>query len=159
MNPYCTVDEADAYFLTRLNTEDWTYASDDERLRALNMATRAINNLNFAGEKYFPSQEDEFPRIINDIVYGIVNEDLSMTYPTWLKEATCEIAVNLLDGTDMEQEAENLLAVGQSYATVSTSYNSQVVSEHMRAGIPSIVAWNLIKPYLANTRSINLRRG
>lgn len=164
MTPYCTVEEADEYFLSRLNSEDWDDASDVEKLQSLNMATRAINNLNFRGTKILSTQEHLFPRTftnLNNITesYGSYNNDLTINYPTWLKEATCEIAINLLDGTDMEQEAENLLAVGQSYATVTTNYNPQLVSEHMRAGVPSIVAWNLLRPYLINPRVIRLTRG
>jgi hypothetical protein len=149
MTPYCTVEEADAYFETRLNTEDWDDASDSEKLKALNMATRAINNLNFRGAPLLTTQQNAFPRVISGLT---LNSDV-------VAEATCEIAINLLDGTDMEQEAENLLAVGQNYATVSTNYNPNLVNEHMRAGIPSVVAWNLLRPYLVNPRTIVIRRG
>ena len=164
MTPYATIDDADAYFLSRLNSEDWDDASDTEKLQSLNMATRAINNLKFRGSKTIVLQEHLFPRTYVNRdgvteVYGIYNNDLTITYPAWLIEATCEIAINLLDGTDMEQETENLLALGQNYAGVTTNYNPQLVSEHMRAGIPSIVAWNLLKPYLINPREIKLTRG
>jgi hypothetical protein len=161
VTPYATVEEADVYFLTRLNTEDWDDASETEKLQALNMATRAINNLRFKGTKSVSTQENAWPRIIDSEFserswYHYYNVD---AIPSWLKEATCEIAINLLDGTDMEQEAENLIAVNQAYAGVSTGYNPQLVSEHMRAGIPSIIAWNLLQPHLIDIRKIKLSRG
>lgn len=152
MTPYVIIEEADAYFQSRLSSEDWEDATDTEKSQSLIMATRAINNLRFKGSRYLPTQENAWPRIIDD-------SDTGLSLPTWLTEATCEIAINLLDGTDMEQEAENLLAVNQSYAAVSTTYNPTLVIEHLRAGIPSIVAWNLLRPYLANVRSIRLSRG
>ncbi len=158
MTPYVTVEEADEYFATRLNSEDWEDATDTEKLNSLYEATRAINLLRFKGVKYISTQENAWPRLIDTTHSSVVSSD-GPDIPDWLVDATCEIAINLLDGTDMEQEAENLLANNQSYATVSTSYNPDLVQEHLRAGIPSIKAWNLLRPYLANVRSIRLSRG
>lgn len=144
--PYITIPDADDYFETRLNTEDWLYATDEEKYKSLCMATRIINSLNFSGTS-LNINNNEFPR------------DDSTIVPQAILEATCEIALSLLDGTDMEQEVENLIATSQSYATVRSEYNPQLVLEHMRAGVPSVVAWNLLKPYLVNSRTISINRG
>ena len=50
-NSYCTLEEANHYFDTRLNTKVWTEASDEDKSKALIMATRDIETLNFKGRK------------------------------------------------------------------------------------------------------------
>jgi hypothetical protein len=144
--PYATISEAWDYFSTRLDTEDWSFANDDTKLRALKYSTRLINNLKFRGCKFDPLQINEFPR-----------ED-SQTIPDAIKIATCEIALNLLDGTNMEQEIENLFTSSQSYAAVNTGYISGIVPEYMRAGIPSAIAWGYLRPYLIDPRKLSIRR-
>lgn len=150
VTPYVSVNEAWDYFNTRLDIRDWETASDSQKLAALTTATRLINNLRFKGHKLTPTQINEFPRTNHHHYDGACPDEIRI--------ATCEIAINLLDGTDVEQEIENLFATGQSYATVKTGYDSKAVPDYMRAGIPSAVAWNYLRPFLADPRKITLRR-
>jgi hypothetical protein len=150
ITPYVTIDEAWDYFNTRLEIRDWQMSTDDQRNRALAQATRLIDRLRFKGCKLVHNQANAFPRVINN------NYDVSI--PDAIKIATCEVAITLLDGTDIEQEIENLFAKSQSYAAVATDYDSDVVPDYMRAGIPSAVAWNYLRPYLCNPFKINLSR-
>lgn len=154
ITPYCTIDEAYDYFSTRLDTEDWDSANSELQVKALKVATRLINNLNFKGCKLDPLQINEFPRSYEQ--FNTVINDTEV--PDAIKIATCEIAINLLDGTDIEQEIENLFAVSQTYASVTTGYIGSVVPDYMRAGIPSAVAWAYLRPYLSSRRNISISR-
>lgn len=61
---YGTVAKADTYFLTErfdLN-QLWAGETDQNKTAAMNMATRAIDNLNFTGDKNDAGQSLEFPR-------------------------------------------------------------------------------------------------
>lgn len=147
MTPYLTIDEAEDYFETRLETELWDYSSEEEKFRALCEATRSINRLAFKGTPTVSNQENKFPR----------SPDLAVIQD--IKIATCEIAYALLDGMNMEQEIENLSVTDQSYAAVRTGYNPQLVVGHMKAGIPSAKAWLYLLPYLINPKELTLSRG
>lgn len=48
---YRTVADADAYFADQLYATDWTGASDEDKARALLMASRAVDSLRYAGVK------------------------------------------------------------------------------------------------------------
>jgi hypothetical protein len=143
---YVTLDQAEEYFSGRPNSDDWDTITDAERTKYLIAATECIERLNFLGTKTVDTQTLKFPR------------DGDIENPEWLIKATCECAIVLADGMNMEQEIENLPALNQNYAGVSTGYTPDFVPEHTRAGIPSAVAWNYIKPHLVNPRNITLRR-
>ena len=147
VTPYVTVDEAFDYFDTRIDADEWISASDENRLRVLKQATRLIDRLKFRGFKTDPFQYNEFPRDISgDVV------------PDQIKIACCELAFNLLTGTDLDQETDNLFTMSNTYASVSTGNNQSIVPTHIRAGIPSIVAWLYLKPYLCDPRKIRVSR-
>lgn len=48
---YRTIADADNYFSSQLYATDWTGASDDDKEKALIMATRAVDSLKYAGVK------------------------------------------------------------------------------------------------------------
>jgi len=78
---YVSVDDADAVLDKRLDTAAWDVASDDNKARALMVATRAIDSLRLVGQRALWDQTLEFPRAIyrgtsGDIGYGDPN------YPT-----------------------------------------------------------------------------
>lgn len=143
---YCTEAEATAYFSGRLNTDVWDDASTADRGKALVQATRIIDQLNFKGTKADDSQELQFPRYGDD------------TVPDDIKCACSEIALALLDGVDPEIEAENLFMVSQGYANVRSTYDRQAQAEHSVAGVPSVVAWRYLLPYLRDSRAVDLSR-
>jgi hypothetical protein len=147
IEPYADLDEAEEYFNTRPNSEDWFDLTSAEQLKYLITATRYIDRLRFAGCKTDPEQIYAFPR----------SPDL--TVPDAIKIATCEIAINLADETNMEQEIENLAVVNQTYGSVRTQYHEGIVVEHIRAGIPSAIAWSYLKPFLVDPTKITVIRG
>jgi hypothetical protein len=130
-------------------------------------ATQIINTLNFKGYKSTvytllvatPSatieqvraaevaQELEFPR------------DADTEVPDEIVRACYEIAYSLLDGKDPELELEALGVASQRYASVSTTYaRDQVPVEHTINGVPSSVAWRLIRPFLRDDDGVKLSR-
>ena len=143
---YLSLSAASDYFATRLNTQAWDSASDENAENALIMATEAIDCLNFYGKKAVESQDHQFPRYGDTLV------------PQDIQEACADIAIRLLDGVDPELEMENLTMTSQGYANVKSTYDRSTPPEHIVAGILSITAWRKIKPYLLDSRSVTINR-
>lgn len=68
-NSYATVEEADLYFDSRSNTENWDKLNKDVKSAALQLATKQIDSMRFFGEKRFDDaafyrreQSLQFPR-------------------------------------------------------------------------------------------------
>ena len=135
-NSYVALEDAEAYFEERLNTDSWHNAEEVDKLRGLIMATKAIDNLNFTGEKTEAEQVLQFPRY----------DDAGV--PTEIEEAVYESALAFLDGVDIELEKETLNISEQRIAGVKVNYDTTVPPEHIIAGIPSYKAWILLRPYL-----------
>jgi hypothetical protein len=146
MSSYTTIAEASTYFESRLRTDAWDNAEDVDREKALAMATQSIDRLNFHGSKSDDEQELQFPRYTDSVV------------PQDIKNACSEIALKLLEGIDPDLEFETLSMVSQGYSNVRSTYDRSRIPEHLAAGIPSIAAWRLIKPYLRDAGTINLSR-
>lgn len=92
-NSYVTLAEANSYFEARLHTSVWDAASDDDRNRALAMATKRIEQENFYGDRASSAQKLKFPRVNIGYLDGILLDD---TIPNILKEAQFELAIHLL---------------------------------------------------------------
>jgi hypothetical protein len=144
--PYVDVAEAQQYFDDRLNSEAWDEATDIDKLKALKTATNRINNLRFIGQKLNISQINAFPRLGQ------------ISVPTAIKEATCELALQLLDMVDPNLEIDNLATTSESYVTARASYNRDFVLAHIKAGIPSAEAWAKLLPYLCDPLAIRIMK-
>lgn len=186
MNPYATIDQATAYFATRLHSGLWAATNPTDKLASLVTATRIIDRLNFAGKKYNPNQELEWPRLGNALLQDPVgpidatdkpaeafadgdgaayigslqnDTDISMPpVPTDILIACYEIAYALLDGVDPEQETDNLAVVSEGYSSVRSTYNRVLQQQHLAAGVPSMTAWRYLLPYLRDNKGIKLSR-
>ena len=145
MAAYLTISEAQDYFDERLHTTAWDVATDDERTKALATATRAIDRLNFAGDKTDSEQANEFPRDSEDTPQAIL-------------DACAEISIALLDGRDPEMEYESLTVSSGGFSSVREARREGDVQAHLAAGIPSALAWQMLLPYLRDSRSISLMR-
>ena len=133
----------DAYVL---DTTAWDNASSGDRTKALNLATEIIDRLDFVGEKYDEDQENQFPR------------GSDTTVPEDIKKACVWAALAILEGVDLDLEFANLFVSRQQYADVRVNYEGGSRPEHVTAGVPSIVAWRLLFPYLRDPLRINIRR-
>lgn len=146
MANYGTIAGAVTYFSERLGTTPWDNAVVGDRTKALIMATKAIDRLNFAGDMADEDQGYQFPR----------GEDTSV--PQDILDATYECAIAFLDDVDLEMEQEAIGVVTESYSGARTTYDSHNVQDHIRAGIPSITAWNILIPYLRDPQEVSLSR-
>lgn len=140
---YIGLDEADEYFARRLNSTNWWNAALEDRTRALIKSSQLIDALAFSGDKTDPGQLQEFPR------YGQAD------VPEDIKVAQAEIAIALFI-MDMEQSLSNLQVQSAKYSSITTRYFRDVPDDAIRAGIPSRMAWLLLRPYLAEYRSMAL---
>jgi hypothetical protein len=164
---YGTVEKANVYFAARLHADVWTSAVAADKPKALLAATKIIDALNFKGYKSTvyavllansnathdevrvaeATQALEFPRDADTVV------------PVAIEEATYEIAYALLDGRDPEMDLEALAVTSQRYAAVGTSYDrSYGPQAHILNGVPSMVAWRILLPYLRPANEIKLSR-
>lgn len=143
---YGTTAGGDAYFTEKLFFQPWDEATEDQRIRALAEARQLIDTLRFSGSKTDEDQELEFPR----------NGDT--TVPEKVEQAAYEIALSLLDGVDPDLEHQNLAISSDGYSSARATYNRTTAPEHFTAGIPSRKAWLLLRPLLADLRSVKLRR-
>lgn len=143
---YGSIEEADDYFATRLNVQTWTDETDDNKRRALIEACRLLDTLNYQGDKTDANQKLEFPR----------GGDTEI--PAFVKEASFEIAINLLDGRDIEYEAETLNAASAGGEVARVKQDTSFIHESIVHGIPSVRAWNLLKPFFRDGRTITLSR-
>ena len=143
---YGTVSGAQAYFDTRLFTSDWDDATNNDREKSLSMATRAIDRLNFAGDRFDESQDLQFPRGDDE------------TVPIEIEYATYECALSYLGGVSIDQEIRNLGISSFQFNGVQDVFNSSVVNEHYRAGIPSAEAWIYLRPFLRDPRQFLMSR-
>jgi hypothetical protein len=123
--------DADAYFGERLFIRPWENALDTEKDKALIMATSLISRLSI-------------------ISFTVTPQDL--------KNAVCELALALLDGRNPEMEFENLSLLTSQYSSVRSTYDRSIPQEHIQAGIPSYLAWKLIRPYLDVSQGVILSR-
>lgn len=129
----------------RLGAEWWLDEPETHRTKALKQATRMINLLNFIGCKTDPAQENEFPR------------GGDTTIPRDIEIACVEIALALLDGRDVEIEADNeIQAAGLATGTVRR--NPEMINEARANNIPSIVAWRHLRPYLQRADTVRFSR-
>lgn len=143
---YLTPSEAQEIADERLNVEAWDDAVNEDgssfgnpgtlTYKALTMATKIIDRLNYRGAKAESSQVNQFPR----------GTDTSV--PSDIQQACFEIALALLDGVDPQLEAEALRRKSQGYANVRSTYDSEMVAPHIVAGVPSLTAWRYLVPYL-----------
>lgn len=143
---YVTPTQAKTYLEGVLDTTAWDEATFNEQDRALTMATRAMDRLDFQGEKAVETQSLQFPRGEDTIV------------PEDICSACVELALRLLDGVDIDLEDEGLRVKAQGYASARITYDSEFTPEHIRAGIPSKRAWAFLKPYLRDLEQLDLAR-
>jgi len=82
---YVTLEEANTYFASRLHAEVWTSATDTDKQKALDMATRAIDRTPLKGVKASWDQAHQFPRYPDTEI------------PQAVKDACCEEALAILE--------------------------------------------------------------
>lgn len=96
-NSYVTLAETETYMEGRLAVTNWDAATDDNKNRALRMATDVLDTYEWKGTVTSGTQRLQWPR------FGTTDRDGweydSSIIPRPVKEATFELALALTDGT------------------------------------------------------------
>ena len=145
ITPYADITFADSYFENFLNAEEYTAEDNTTKGKALNHATLLIDNVGFMGSKSVSTQDRQFPR---DVTRNLI--------PVAIQEACCEVALQLLQGFDVNDEHIDVNIISEGYANVRTTRDTDKVPEYISYGIPCLTAWLKIKPYLRNNRTVKL---
>jgi hypothetical protein len=149
-NSYCTKADADTYFAARLHSTVWSDADIGDQNIALVMSTRLIDtSFIFEGGPVTIGQLKQWPRLG---LFGPTGEVVDYTIPTLLKEATAELAMDLL-GTDrtLDSDSDNLASL--SLGSVSLNFKDKQTT---RKPIPDRVVemlhlWGRLKGQVAQS--------
>lgn len=145
-NSYISLADAEVIVDDFFSADGWRDGDDASKARALIEATRRIDRLAFRGSKASEAQDLQFPR----------KDDSEV--PNDIKIATCYCACSLMDGIDPDEELADLNTTSSKYANVSTSKSPASTPSHILAGIPSVIAWRYIVPYLRDPQNIRILR-
>jgi len=112
-NTYVTLAQADAYFDERLDSTDWTGATDNNKGKALVQAARRLDQIRWVSIKADADQKLQWPRS------AAVDEDGNTVdsdeIPQCIKDAQCEMALFMLDSdllSDSGLEAFEQVEIG-----------------------------------------------
>lgn len=143
---YASISFADEYFSERYGADEWTEMSESNKTKLLKTATMIIDQLNFAGDKADEDQELEFPRGTDTEV------------PRNIKRACCEISLALLGGADPQHDYDALFDTASALDVGRVSRNPNDIHIMKIHGIPSIVAWGFLRPFLRDGQALTLSR-
>jgi hypothetical protein len=115
INSYVTVEEADAYFVNTLQSEEWNKFDTSVKEKALITATRQIDRLHFSSRKLDLYQNLEFPRVDSALPFtdGI---------PQAVVYAVCEQALFVLKGGSKRQELQKQGVKSYSLGDLSETF-------------------------------------
>lgn len=143
--PYADATYADAYFGERVNVAAWT---GSDKTKALQQATRMIDLLPLVSEKCDDTQAREFPRAVDD---GCADE--SGDVPTEVQDATCEVAIALLENKTLEQLSANAGIKSKKVGDASQSYadgRGRMALADDNLGLPSPTAARMLAPWISD---------
>lgn len=150
---YVDVATADTYFSSRLYADTWEEATPQSKEKALKMATKILDAMDWKGTKTDSGNSLRWPRT------GVYNRDDealdSETIPAFLEEATAELALDLLDDdTTKTSEQDKALVKKVKAGPVDVEFAVPDVSE--KKALQSDVVW-LISYYLDSSGARILR--
>ena len=131
---YVTLDEADIYLESVMNTEPWDMSTDIIRTKSIKAAQKIIEALNTVGT--------------------LVNGEPV----TLIKDATVEIALKLLDGVDPETELYNYTIKEMEFDRLKQTNKSGETPLHVIAGVPSVTAFNILRRFMPDLTTVRLSR-
>lgn len=125
MSAYVTLEEANTYFASRLHAEAWTNASDADKQKALEMATRAIDRTPLKGVKASWDQAHQFPRYPDTEI------------PQAVKDACCEEALAILERGNsqrrkLQQEGVQSFSLGNMSETYTPGAGRGLLSQEAK---------------------------
>lgn len=131
MTPYVTVDEANAYFATRLDAQSWEQADDLTRRASLVTATRRIDMQRLRKRWTGPSDA-----------------------PQAVKDACCEEALALLSRTDDDKARASWQAQGVTSVSIGDTSESYDLNKAQRGDQLSPEAQQLLAPWRIGAATI-----
>jgi hypothetical protein len=141
-NTYCTLAEAETYFLSRVPLAAWVAGTDATKNAALAMATRLLDvKYEWFGTPVEELQALQWPRSgVEDFLR--LSYILETAIPPQLKNAEAEFAGQLLAedrslDSDIETKGVTSLTVGSIALTFKDSVYAKVVPDAVRDMIPS----------------------
>jgi len=103
-NSYVEIADADTYFETRIDSAEWTAATDEIKEQALVTATSLVDDHSWIGSAVSSSQALAWPRsnaIYNDDRLGLQVTIGSTVIPDRVKTAVYEQALHLVNNEDL----------------------------------------------------------
>lgn len=135
-NSFVSVEDAESYFSGRLYVATWVAAGDDDKARALIMATRAINNaIQWDGQRGSIEQALEWPRRWlprRDAPGYIPGYGFSSFGQYWpddelprqLVEATCEMALALFNNDrTADADTKGIRSIGLGNGAIDITFD------------------------------------
>ena len=151
-NSYVTLEEAQAYFATRLYATAWTgAATDDVRRQALIMATQRLEPLLWGGYRTALTQRLQWPRsgVSDQAGYPLPFADI----PEAVRIACCEEAMDLLSkGSDpgAVDALANFSSIKVGPIALSLKETAPRTIDQRRA-----IVWQLLAPFLQSSSSFD----
>ncbi len=141
-NCYVTLDDATAYFDTRVNSSNWFDLSVKDQERALITATRIINSLNFVGSVVSQDQPLAFPRTGEyfDASKGMIIEFTDIV-PERVLNAVYELAIHLVVNNEILEETGSVEELRVGSIMIKNIRNPAKTNDTVK---------NLLKPLLNN---------
>lgn len=144
---FLSVASADEYFADNVLAEAWTMQTEAKKTAALKQAASIIDRLQFRG-KPTTTQDHAWPRVLTPNTASVTPKDII--------SAHYEVALALLKGVDPDREYRDLATKSQMFGALRTDRDTAMISDHIVAGVPSRVAWNLMLPYLVDVRTVSI---
>ena len=164
---YKTIADYDAYFAERLYEQDWLGAPTDDKERAALAATRAADQLIYAGKKtaVFDLLEANPDATQAEIDAADASQPLKFprdgdtTIPDNFFFGVCEEARALISGRDPDQEFENLWLSSDGVGSTRVSSNRNGMPPlHTSHFLTSATAWKYFQEFVdpdVNTFTVN----
>jgi hypothetical protein len=148
VNSYVSLEEAEEYFETRIDSAAWHSADDEDRESSLVTATLIIDENHFIGAAVSSDQSLAWPRsgvIYHDPKYGSFIEVATDEIPQRVKLATFEMAYQLLSNENLlDQKTQTFEEISIGSITIKDTNNDVT-----RTPITPSLTRKFLKPLLA----------
>ena len=117
VNSYVTLDEANAYFAYRSNSDGWRLLNNNQKEELLATSTNYLDDVvNYVGVAVSTSQALAWPRIGSYVEpkYNTLVEITEGVLPDRVKRATYEMALHLIEHPDVLSTHESVGSIGVS---------------------------------------------
>jgi len=143
-NSYCSISEAEDYFIDRLHKSDWSGASGSEKQAGLIWATRLLDEIcDWHGIKVTDAQALRWPRnyVTDPDGYLLESDEI----PVFLKRATAEFAMYLI-AEDRTLETNRGL---MGFKSIKVDVISLTIDKAKAKKLMPPSVWTMVRPYAA----------